>query len=81
MLRENYFSRSESYSIAMEDMFKQIHNFFEKALTSMEKKSLIYDRYWWWIVFEKCEKGLQPLKRAKISKKVQDRHDLINSFL
>ena len=28
-------------------------------------------------MFEKCEKGLPPLKRTKLSKKAQDRHDLI----
>ena len=29
------------------------------------------------MVFEKCELGLPPLKRTKLSKKAQDRHDLI----
>ena len=29
------------------------------------------------MVFEKCEKGLPPLKRTKLSKNAQDRHDLI----
>ena len=37
LLRENYFARSESYSIAMEEMFKQTPQNFEKALTSREK--------------------------------------------
>ena len=53
LLRKNYFSRSESYSIAMKEMFKQIPQNVEKALTSREKKSKIDDRYWWWMVFEK----------------------------
>ena len=33
------------------------------------------------MVFEKGEKGLPPLKRAKLSKKAQDRHDLIKKTL
>ena len=36
-LRTNYCARSESYRIAMEEMFKQIPQNFEKALTSREK--------------------------------------------
>ena len=36
-LRENYFARSESYSISMEETFKQIPQNVEKALTSREK--------------------------------------------
>ena len=35
--RENYFYRSESYSIAMEEMFKQIPQNFERSLTSRGK--------------------------------------------
>ena len=34
---ENYCARSESYSNAMEEMFKKIPQIFEKALTSREK--------------------------------------------
>ena len=70
MLRENYCAQSESYSNAMEEMFKQIPQNFEKALTS-RGKTKPDDRYWWWMVFEKCLKGLPPLKRTKISKKAQ----------
>ena len=77
LLREHYFSRSESYSIAMVEMFKQIPQNVEKALPSREKKSKIDDIYWWWMVFEKCERGLPPLKRTKLSKKAQLRHDYI----
>ena len=55
----------------MEEMFKQIPQFFEKALTSREKKPKSDDRYWWWMVFEKCARGLPPLKRTKLSKKAQ----------
>ena len=32
------------------------------------------------MVFEKCEKGLPPLKRTKLSKKAQERDDLIKCF-
>ena len=38
------------------------------------------DRYWWWMVFEKCARGLPPMKRTKLSKKAQDRHDLIKKL-
>ena len=31
------------------------------------------------MVFEKSEKGLPPLKRTKLSKKEQERHDLIKN--
>ena len=61
----------------MKEMFKQIPQNVEKPLTSREKKSKIDDRYWWWMVFEKCERGLPPLKRKKLSKKTQERHDFI----
>ena len=37
LLRENDFSQSETYSIAMEEMFKQIPIFFENTLNSREK--------------------------------------------
>ena len=44
LLRENCFGRSESYSIAMEEMFKQIAQNFAGALTSGEKnKKLMTD--------------------------------------
>ena len=61
----------------MEEMFKKIPQNVARALTSREKKSKIDDRYWWWMVFEKCERGLPPLKRTKLSKKAQERHDYI----
>ena len=69
LLSKNYCARSESYSIAMEEMFKQIPQNVEISLTSREKKSNIDDRYWWWMVFEQCERGLPPLKRTKLSKR------------
>ena len=65
----------------MKEMFKKIPQNVEKPLTSREKKSKIDDRYWGWVVFEKCEKGLPPLKRTKLSKKAQARHDLIKNTL
>ena len=37
LLRENYCARSESYSNAMEEMFKKIPQNVEKALTSRGK--------------------------------------------
>ena len=61
----------------MKEMFKTIPQNVEKPLTSREKKSKIDYRYWGWMVFEKCEKGLPPSKRTKLSKKAQERDDLI----
>ena len=61
----------------MKEMFKTIPQNVEKPLTSREKKSKIDYIYWGWMVFEKCEKGLPPLKRTKLSKKAQERRDLI----
>ena len=37
LLRENYFSQSDTYSIAMEEMFKQIPQIFENTLNSEKK--------------------------------------------
>ena len=37
LLRKNYIDQSESYRIAMEEMFKQIPQSFERALTSRKK--------------------------------------------
>ena len=65
----------------MKDMLKTIPQNFEKPLPSREKKQKIDYRYWGWMVFEKCEKGLTPLKRTKLSKKAQERHDLIQKTL
>ena len=33
------------------------------------------------MVFEKCARGLRPLKRTKVSKKAQERHDYIQNKL
>ena len=77
MLRENDFSQSETYSIAMEEMFKQIPQNVERAVNSREKnQKLMTDIGGGWYL-KKCERGLPPLKRTKLSKKAQDRHDLI----
>ena len=75
--RVKYFARSESYSFAMKEMFKTIPQNVEKPLTLREKnQKLITDIGGGWYL-KKCEKGLPLLKRAKLSKKAQDRHDLI----
>ena len=42
-----------------------------------EKKSKIDYRYWGWMLFEKCETGLTLLKRTKLSKQAQEKHDLV----
>ena len=61
----------------MKEMFKQIPQNVEKELTSGEKnRKLMTDIGGGWYL-EKCGKGLTPLKRTKLSKKAQDRHDLI----
>ena len=50
--REKCFARSNSYSIAMKEMFKTISQNVEKPPTSIEKIKIDY-RYWGWMVFEK----------------------------
>ena len=75
--RENYFARSESYSISMKEMFIQIPQNVEKPLTSREKnQKLMTDIGGGWCL-KKCERGLPLLKRTKLSKKAQERHDFI----
>ena len=60
-------------------MFKKIPQNVEKPLTTGEKnqKSIADIGGGWYL--EKCAKGLPPLKRTKISKKAQERHDLIKN--
>ena len=61
----------------MEDMFKQIPQNVEKSLTSREKnQKLMTDIGGGWYL-KKYERGLPPLKRTKLSKKAQERHDYI----
>ena len=61
----------------MVKMFKTIPQNVEKPLTSGEKnqKFITYIGGGWYL--KKIEKGLLPLKRKKVSKKAQERHDLI----
>ena len=81
MLRENYCARSESYINATEEMFMQIPQKFERALTSKEKKEkLLTDIGGGWYL-EKNSRGLPPLKRTKLSKKAQERQDYIQNEL
>ena len=75
MLRENYCAGRESYINAMEDMFMQIPKNVERALTSKEKnQKLMTDNGGVWYL-KKCTRGLPPLKRTKLSKKAQKRHN------
>ena len=71
MLRKNYFARSESYINAMKEMFMQIHQNVEIALTPKEKtqKLLTYIGGGWYM--KKNARGLPPLKRTKLSEKAQ----------
>ena len=65
----------------MNEMFKTIPQNVEKPLTSREKnQKLITDIGGGWYL-EKCQKGLPLLKRTKLSKKSQKRHDLIKKIL
>ena len=58
-------------------MFKQIPQNVEKALTSREKnQKLMTDIGGGWYM-KKCERRLPPLKRTKLSKTAQERHDYI----
>ena len=66
----------------MVEMFKKLPQNVGKPLTTREKnRKLITDTGGGWYL-EKCQKGLPPLKRTKLSKKAQKRHDIIkkNSF-
>ena len=61
----------------MEEMFKQIPQNVERAVNSREKnQKLMTDIGGGWCL-KKCERGLPPLKRKKLSKKSQERHDFI----
>ena len=61
----------------MKEMFKQIPQNVEKPLNSREKsQKLMTDIGDGWCL-KKCARGLPPLNRTKLSKKAQDRHDLI----
>ena len=53
LLRENYCARSESYINSMKEMFMQILQNVEIALTPKEKNPKTDDIYWWWMVYGK----------------------------
>ena len=73
----NYYDRSESYRVSMVEMFKTIPQNVEKPLTTREKnQKLMTDIDGGWYL-KKCARGLTTLKRTKLSKKAQDRHNLI----
>ena len=76
-----YFARSESYTVAMVEMFKTIPQNVKKPLTTREKNQKLNTDIGggWYLV--KCQKGLPPLKKTKLSKKAQKRHDLIKNKL
>ena len=79
--REKYFARSESYRVAMVEMFKTIPQNVGKPLTTRGKnQKFITDIGGGWYL-EKCQKGLPPLKRTKLSKKAQKIQDLIKNKL
>ena len=65
----------------MNKMFKTIPQNIENPLTSREKnQKLITDIGGGWYL-KKCEKVLPPLNRTKLSKKAQERDDLIKNKL
>ena len=65
----------------MGEMFKQIPQNVERALTSEEEnRKLMTDIGSGWYL-KKCVRGLPPLKRTKLSKKAQERHDYIQKKL
>ena len=67
--QSKYCARSESYSNAMEDTFRQIPQIFERVISSREKnRTLMTDVGGGWNL-KKCARGLPPLKRKKLSKK------------
>ena len=62
---ENYFARSESYRLAMVEMFKTIPQNVEKPLTPGVKKSKIDYIYWGWMVFGRICKGTTTIEEKK----------------
>ena len=65
----------------MVKMFKTVPQNVGKPLTTRERnQKLSTDIGGGWYL-EKCEKGLTLLKRKKLSKKAQERHDLIKNKL
>ena len=81
LLRKNYCARSESYINAMKEMFMQIPQNIEIALTSKEKiQKLLIDIGGRWYK-AKSARGLPPLKRTKLSKKSQESQDYIQKKL
>ena len=65
----------------MVEMFKTIPQNVGKPLTTREKnQKLITDIGGGWYL-EKCEKGLPPLKRTILSKKAQERKDILKKKL
>ena len=60
----NYFDQSESYRIAMVEMFKKIPQNVEKPLTTREKSKIDY-RYWGWMVFGKMCKRTTTIEQKK----------------
>ena len=47
----------------------------------LKKNPKTHDRYWWWMVYGKSARGLPPLKTTKLSKKSQERQDVIQKKL
>ena len=60
-----YFDRSESYILAMKEMFKRIPQKCFKATNFKRKKSKIDYRYWGRLVFEKYIKGTTTIEGNK----------------
>ena len=47
----------------------------------LKKNPKTHDIYWWCMVYGKIARGLPPLKRTKLSKKAQERQDVIQNKL
>ena len=65
----------------MVQMFKTIPQNVGKPLTTREKNKKLITDIGGGLYLEKCQKGLPPLKRTKLIKKAQKRHDLIKNKL
>ena len=77
----DYGPRCDEYFNAMKEMFKKIPQNMSQPLTPKQKSPETYDRYWWWMVYEKNAKGIPPSRRPKLSKKSQENQDEIQKKL
>ena len=64
------------------ELWKRCSNkYLQQWLNHLFKKTEIYDRNWWWMVYGKINKGLPPLRIPKLSKNAQYNKDEIRKTI